>query len=232
MTSGPDHRNFAQNTHDVRRVSAYGRAMARCRVMIVDDHPLMGGALKRTLAALPAFDVAMLAPTEAEAMEMMTSRPPEIVLVHLALIAAAATLLAALRIRFPGVRTLVMVDEGQGAAALERLAPEADGFLTSRATEQEVIEAVEVVRNGGAVLPPALARQMLDAYASPGGPLAARDERVLALAVDGLTDNEIAEKLGLSRRTVQRILAQLRQRAGVRRRPDLVRWATSRGEHA
>ena len=206
--------------------------MARCQVMIVDDHPLMSGALQRTLAALPAVDVAAIAGGEAEAMEMMTSRPPEIVLVHLALIAAAATLLAALRMRFPGVRTLVMVEEAHAAAALERLAPDADGFLTSRATEDEVIEAVEVVRNGGAVLPPTLARQMLEAYASPGGPLAARDERVLALAVDGLTDNEIAERLGLSRRTVQRILADLRRRAGVRRRPDLVRWATSRGDHA
>jgi DNA-binding CsgD family transcriptional regulator len=55
--------------------------------------------------------------------------------------------------------------------------------------------------------------------------LAARELEVVRLVADGLTDNEIGKQLFLSSRTVQDHLARVRRKTGLRRRPELARWA-------
>ena len=59
--------------------------------------------------------------------------------------------------------------------------------------------------------------------------LAAREQEILRLVADGMTDNEIGEKLYISPRTVQNHLTRIREKTGLRRRAELARWAV---EHA
>ncbi len=95
---------------------------------------------------------------------------------------------------------------------------------------------------GESVIGPMLAGHLLQAFAregdtgvshtsggmtmSPTSLLAARELAVLRLLADGMTDKQIGASLYVSRRTVQAYLARIRDKAGLRRRAQLARWAT------
>ena len=90
------------------------------------------------------------------------------------------------------------------------------------------------VHAGAAVIDPTLAGQLMGRYARLARgqqpdkdiPLDAREQQVLELIRDGLTQEEIAAELDISQRTVQVVTARIRRKTGLRRRSDLVRWAT------
>jgi DNA-binding NarL/FixJ family response regulator len=209
---------------------------ARYRIFVVDDHPLMIEALERRLGAESALEIVGVARSGDEAIARAGRCAAEVVLVHLGHHADVADVLGELRERCPSVRRLAMVDQHVSAPALEHLAALADGLVTTRATAEDVIDAIEVVLAGGTALAPELGARVLRGYASRRrrtiGPHEVREMRALELAVEGLTDAEIAAELGVSRRTVQRLLARVREREGLRRRADLVRWGAGRGESA
>jgi two-component system nitrate/nitrite response regulator NarL len=206
------------------------------RVLVVDDHPLMAEALERRLDGRAGIDVVAVVGDAEAALPALACTSPDVVLVDLSGDDAAAVLLGRLRECCPAIRTVAMVEE-RAAGSVAQLAALADGLITTRATADEVVDAVEVVLAGGAALAPHVAAELLRAYAARRRagepcPLEDRQERALELAVRGLTDIEIADRLDVSRRTVQRLLAGVRASAGLRRRADLVRWATARSDGA
>jgi DNA-binding NarL/FixJ family response regulator len=120
---------------------------------------------------------------------------------------------------------------------LDAVAAGTAGYLTKRVTAEELRQAVITVHGGGSVIAPMLAANLLKEYsrASRGElsevrPLLAdREQEVLRLVADGHTDKEISERLYISPRTVQNHLTHIRRKTGLRRRPELTRWAL---EHA
>jgi DNA-binding NarL/FixJ family response regulator len=150
--------------------------------------------------------------------------------------ASGAELLAELREKLLGIRVLVITASQKPETLLDAISAGADGFLTKRVTRAELCEAVLKVHSGGTVLPPEIASQVLREFGVAArrdesreqALLTPREEEVLRLVADGLTDKQIAERLFVSPRTVQSHLAQVRQKTGLARRSALARWA---GEH-
>jgi DNA-binding NarL/FixJ family response regulator len=202
-----------------------------CRVLIADDHPLMAEALRRVVDATGRATVAGVAASAGEAVAALERRGADVVVIDLAADDDAARVLDAAARARPRVRTLVLLADPE-PAALGRLAGGADGVLTRRSSAEDVVRAIWVIHAGGTAIDPAVAAELLRAYRQdPNGTAdrragGERAERALALAARGLTDAEIGRDLGVSRRTVQRLLASLRVQAGLRRRADLVRWAS------
>ena len=107
--------------------------------------------------------------------------------------------------------------------ATEALSRGALGFVTKTAPVGVLVSAVRAVAAGRRYLDPALAADLATGLA--GSPLSTRQRQVLELLADGLTNQQVADVLVLSVRTVENVRAGLRSRLGLVDRADLVAYA-------
>ena len=200
-----------------------------CPVIVVDDRPLMAAALAAAVRGARGFRLAGRTGSAPEALRLAADAGACLLIVRLAETAATSQLLSRLRADVPEARALVLLDTVEGVPELAPLAAGAHGCLSPRATARDVHEALEVARRGESPVPPDVTAALLARYeqarvlADDDG--LGRQERAAALAGRGFSDREIAAALGVSTRTVQRLLANARARAGLRRRWELATWA-------
>jgi DNA-binding NarL/FixJ family response regulator len=148
-----------------------------------------------------------------------------------------SAVLERLRAELPEVRALVMTANESPEGLLDAIAAGAAGYLSKRTTGEELRQGVIVTYGGGSVVTPELAGHLLREFSgnargegsSVRPLLGARELEILRLVADGLTDNEIGNRMFISPRTVQNHLTRIREKTGLRRRAELARWAV---EHA
>lgn len=208
--------------------------MTDVRVMIAEDFPMVSDGIAAALGRGPGITVVGTAADGAEALRMTLELRPDVLLVDLHMPQLGGImLLERLRTALPSTRCIVLTASEKGDSLLAAISAGASGYLTKRATAQELRSAVLTVHGGGSVIAPSLAGHLLQAYsrASTGEPdqlrptLTATEQEVLRLLTQGLTDREIAEQLFVSPRTVQNHLARVRQKTSLSRRSELARWA-------
>ena len=180
------------------------------RVILVDDHPVFRNGLRALLQASD-IDVVGEAATGAAAVEIAMELSPDVVLMDLGLpdmsgVEAVAKIVAAR----PATRVLVVSlyqDDGSVDAALRA---GARGYVVKDAPAEEVVAAVQAVASGSAVIGASLADRLTDMVHGRDGQLpeedfpslTTRERQILGLVAKGLTNSAIAERLGLSGKTV------------------------------
>ena len=208
-------------------------------VLIIDDHPLAQEGLAAALTPDPGIRVVARADTGEEGVRLAAEVRPDVVVLDLHLPdLTGLEVLARLGDCAPGVRALIVTASEQIDDLVAAMSAGAAGFLTKRATPEEIRQALLVVHGGGSVISPRLAGHLLHRYTqaiegegegTPRSLLTPREDEILRLLAQGHTDREIAARLYLSRRTVQYHLAGVRRKTGMHRRSELARWV---GEHA
>jgi DNA-binding NarL/FixJ family response regulator len=194
---------------------------ARTRVLLVDDHPMVREGL-RSMLTDDAVDIVGEAGTAAEAIRLTAEEAPDVVLLDMELpdLDGLSTLT---RIKQASPNSAVLVVTMHDDRALVRGAVKAGtaGYVLKGASRQELLAAVRAVRNGGAVLDPALLRTLVDdpeaSIAAPVAPavdsLTTIERDVLRFIASGLTNREIAGRMRWSiatvKKYVQRVLAKL-----------------------
>ena len=132
-----------------------------------------------------------------------------------------------------GYIVLVISAAGTRSHVVEAIAAGASGYLTKNAESDEIVNAVKTVASGGTYISPTLAAYLLETAQRADGPrnlrLSEREREVLALLAQGERDQDIAEQLYISIRTVRSHLERIRDKTGRRRRPDLTRLAVEQG---
>jgi DNA-binding NarL/FixJ family response regulator len=208
------------------------------RVLIIDDHPLAREGLVAALGRDPGIEVVGQAESGEEGVRLAAELRPSVVTLDLHLVDMdGVEALAGLRENAPDARALIVTASEQIDSLVQAMAAGAAGYLSKRATPEELRQAVIDVHGGGSVISPLLAGHLLRQYtrivqgdeAPTRSLLTAREEEILRLLAQGHTDSEIADQLYLSRRTVQYHLASVRRKTGLSRRSQLARWV---GEHA
>jgi DNA-binding NarL/FixJ family response regulator len=204
------------------------------RVLIVDDHPMFRRGLSGLLASVPDLEVLGLAADGDEAVRLVQEGGVDVVLMDLNL-PTISGVEATRRITAlpdpPAVLVLTMVDDDDTLVSAMRAG--ARGYVLKGATGEEIAAAVRTVAGGGVVFGSGVAAQVLALTAigvkrtiGPDG-LTERERDVLGLLAEGLSNPQIARRLGLSVKTVQnyvsRILDKLqvadRTQAALRGRP-------------
>lgn len=194
---------------------------ARTRVLLVDDHPMVREGL-RSMLTDDAIDIVAEAGTAAEAIRLTAEAAPDVVLLDMELpdLDGLSTLT---RIKQASPSTAVLVVTMHDDPTLVRGAVKAGtaGYVLKGASRQELLAAVRAVRNGGAVLDPALLRTLVDdpeaSIPAPVAPavdsLTTIERDVLRFIASGLTNREIADRMRWSiataKKYVQRVLAKL-----------------------
>jgi two-component system, NarL family, nitrate/nitrite response regulator NarL len=214
-----------------RRAGAEGM---KIRVLVAEDHPLVREGVMRALAHDSAIEVVAAADNGVTAMELAHEHKPDVMVLDLCMPGlGGAGVLERLRAELPETRALVMTANESPEGLIDAVGAGAAGYLSKATSGEELRQAVVTTYGGGSVLSQSLAGHLLREFSgnprgegSPTRPLlAARELEVLRLVGDGLTDNEIGKQLYISPRTVQNHLARVRQKTGLRRRPEFARWA-------
>jgi DNA-binding NarL/FixJ family response regulator len=126
---------------------------------------------------------------------------------------------------------------GDKKHVLEALQAGAKAYVVKKSVSSELVQAIREVRVGRRYLGPSLADVIVDAYlekaesgpADPYDSLSNREREVLHLAAHGHTNTEIAERLCISRRTVETHRANAMRKLNLNNQTDLLRYALQRG---
>ena len=204
------------------------------RVLLVDDFPLIREGIAAALSRDPAIDVVGEAADGVEGLRMANELQPDVIVLDLHMPEMGGIMvLERLRTEVPSARVLVMTASEKSETLLAAVSGGAAGYITKRAARRELCDAVITVHGGGSVIAPHLAGHLLRQYAKAANGdtadlrnnLSMREQEVLRLVAQGLTDRQIASTIYVSPRTVQNHLARIRDKTGLRRRSELTRWA-------
>jgi DNA-binding NarL/FixJ family response regulator len=220
------------------RAGRPGAMPMKIRVLVAEDHPLVRDGIIGALVRDPGIDVVGAAGDGIVALELAHELEPDVIVLDLRMPGlGGAAVLERLRAELPDVRALVMTANESPDGLLDAIAAGAAGYLTKDTTGEALRQAVISTHGGGSVITPRLAAHLLHEFSAGArgeGPtvrplIAPRELEILRLVSNGLTDNEIGGQLYISPRTVQNHLTRIREKTGMGRRPELVRWAV---EHA
>ena len=180
------------------------------RVILVDDHPVFRNGLRALLQA-SGIDVVGEAATGADAVDSATQLSPDIVLMDLGLPdMSGVEVVAQIVATRPATRVLVVSLYQDDRSVDAALRAGARGYVVKDAPAEEVIAAVQAVASGSAVIGASLADRLTDLVHGRDGrlpdedfpSLTTRERQILGLVAKGLTNSAIAERLGLSGKTV------------------------------
>ena len=201
----------------------------RIRVIIADDHKLVRQGTRELLNRQPDIDVVGEAADGEEAVVLVDALLPDVALLDVVM-PRVDGLEACRRIKqqHPDVAVLALTIHDDDEYVLALLEAGASGYMLKDADTEELADAIRAVRGGKGVLHPGVVRTVLDhvqpepGTAAPDPPLSDREFEVLKLAAEGLSNKEIAERLGLSVWTVQTHLGHVFEKLGTRSRTQAV----------
>jgi DNA-binding NarL/FixJ family response regulator len=211
------------------------------RVLIADDQTLIREGLSTLLGLLPGIEVVGAAADGDQALSMVGSQRPDIVLMDLRM-PRCDGVEATRRIRagYPETQVIVLTTYADDESILAAIQAGARGYLTKDAGAEEIQEAIQAVEAGNALLEPAVQARLLEALARgaptrrggeaqlPDG-LTRREAEVLILIAQGLSNQTIAQRLFVSEATVKTHINNLFGKIGARDRAQAVAYAYRRG---
>jgi DNA-binding NarL/FixJ family response regulator len=212
------------------------------RVITADDQRVVREGLALILSLLPDVEVVGTAADGQEALALVAKHKPDVVLMDLRMPGMGGTeATRRLRAENHAVKVVVLTTYADDASVVGALQAGADGYLTKDAGASEIQQALHRVRDGQAVIDPAVQRLLVDAVAAGGQQqpkqnaaelqdgLTPREAEVLGLIAAGLSNAEIAGRLVVSEATVKSHINHLLPKIGARDRAQAVRYAYRQG---
>ncbi len=212
-------------------------------LLIVDDQPLLRTGFRMILEAEPDFRVVGEAADGRSGVEAALRLGPDVVLMDIrmpVMDGVEATRQLAGPGAEPPMRVLVLTTFDLDEYIVEALRNGASGFLLKDAPPEQLIEAIRVVADGGALLAPSVTRRLLDTFAhrlpradATGSAalvdLTERELEVLRLMAAGRSNAEIAGDLFVSETTVKTHVSRVLMKLGLRDRVQAVVFAYETG---
>jgi DNA-binding NarL/FixJ family response regulator len=207
------------------------------RVLLADDHTLMRSGLKAILAKQPGIEVCAEASTGTEAVALVKTAKPDLVILDLTMpemdgLAAAH----AIQEESPETNILILTMHFSKEIARDVLRSGARGYLLKSDAETDLLGAIEQIRRGQPVIAGQLAITMLESFVNgeelsspdrpiPGAPLTAREVEIVQLLGAGKSNKEVAATLGVSTRTIESHRNHIMHKMNFASFSDLIRFA-------
>jgi DNA-binding NarL/FixJ family response regulator len=204
------------------------------RVALADDQELVRSGFAALLQAEDGIEVVGEAADGLEAVGMVTRTRPDVILMDIrmpGLDGIEATRRISARQELADVHVIILTMFALDEYVFEAIRAGAAGFLVKDTNAAELIRAIQVVASGEALLSPSVTRRLIAEFAArtravrpvPGASeLTPREREVVSLVAEGLSNDEIAEKLYMSRSTAKTHATRAMTKLGARDRAQLV----------
>ena len=212
------------------------------RIALVDDHSLFRKGLKVLLSSRKDFSIVADVGSGEEFLEVLMQAQPDVVFMDYAMpqMNGAETTRRALEMS-PDLKIITLSMFGDNAYYSDMMSSGAKGFLLKDSEFTEVVEAVETVFEGGTYFSASLLESLSHSIRSAGATasvaddiaeadrLSEREIEVLLAICQGLSTQEIADKLFISKRTVDKHRANILEKSGCKNTASLVVYAIRNG---
>jgi two-component system response regulator NreC len=213
--------------------------MSKIRLILADDHAVVRSGLRMLLEAQPDIEIIAEAETGEEAVNHARQLQPDIVLMDIQM-PDVNGIEATKRIKrlSPDSAVLALTMHEDEQYFFQMLHAGASGYVPKRAAPDELVTAIRTVARGDVFLYPSLATQLVQDYLKQAGTgdhlqvydtLTPREQEVLILIAEGLSNPEIAEKLVISVKTVDRHRENIMRKLNLHSRIDLVKYSIKVG---
>lgn len=206
------------------------------RVLLADDHRMLREGLRRTLEENGVVVVGEAEDGE-QAVGLAKEMKPDVVIMDVTMpVMDGVDATRHIRAADPGACILMLTMHADQDIVANAIRAGASGYLTKDCSSDELLGAITSVADGQTVLSPGLAGAMLQEVQKMGRPveqaepvITKREEEVLQLVADGLSTQEVAERLYISLKTVKNHLASIYQKLDSRDRTQAVVRAVRMG---
>jgi NarL family two-component system response regulator LiaR len=203
--------------------------MTPIRILLVDDHAVVRSGLSKFLMVNKDLELVAEASDGNEAIQMTGLHKPDVILMDLMMPGMdGITATREIHQKYPHVKIIALTSFSEQNMVQGALQAGAIGYLQKNVTAVELGNAIRSAHAGRMTLSPEAAQALAQSVTQshlPGNELTERERDVLRCMVDGLNNNEIAEKLVVSLGTVKFHISNIFQKLGVDSRVEAVKMA-------
>ena len=211
----------------------------KIKIILADDHRIFRKGLKSLLSEKSNIEILAEADNGAEALEAAMKYRPKIVIMDIGMpkmdgIEATRQI----RERLPDTEVVILSMHAKKAYIDQVLKAGAKGYVLKDSDEENLIAAINTVHNGGYYLDSPIADQVLSDYfggkakrelKEQSDPISEREKQVLRLLAEGHSNQEVADILCISRKTVENHRANIVRKTGVQGQVGLIKYAARIG---
>ena len=206
------------------------------RVFIADDHPLVRDGMRALFQTDPTVTLVGEAENGVTALAGIAALRPDVALIDLNMpLKSGVEVIAELRQSFPALRILVVTSYGDDEHVFAAIKAGAHGYLLKDTTPQELLRAVRAVHAGDMPVHPNIAARLIQELRKPPrqplteDPLTPREVEILQSVAQGLTNQEIADLLVVSERTVRTHVSNILEKLHLANRTQAALYALREG---
>ena len=198
-------------------------------VAIVEDNETVRQTLNELIEATPGFHCVCTCATGKEALVEIPRAKPDVVLMDIHLPGESGIVCTArLKERLPDLQVIILTVYKDIELIFQALKAGASGYLLKRAPTEDILRALKEVRSGGAPMTGEIARLIVQSFQTPSTRgsdmqgLTRRELEILELLAEGISNKEIATRIGISFETVRTHLGHIYEKLHVQGRTEAV----------
>lgn len=208
--------------------------MTKHRIILVDDHEVVRLGLKALLDRHPHFEVVGEAASSREAIELVSNIQPDVVVMDVRLPGTSGIeACEEITRRYPTTKVIMLTSYAEDEMLFSAIRAGASGYILKQIGGNDLINALEAVSRGEALLDPAVTQRVFqevrravrEEEASAFAHLSQQEKHVLLLVSEGKTNREIAKALFLGEGTVRNYVSSILSKLGVSNRAEAAAYA-------
>lgn len=214
--------------------------MNNIKILLADDHTIVRKGLRVLLEAEEYIKVLDEAEDGRDALKKTEKLQPDVVVMDIAM-PGLNGLEATRQIKkhFPAVKILILSMHTTKEYVFQTLRAGASGYLVKKAAPRDLVSAIQAVHRGESFLSPSISRTIIEEYIKKAEKtiqeedlyeiLTNREREILQLIAEGNSTRKIADKLNISKKTVETHRAHIMDKLNIHNTPELTKYAIQKG---